>query len=402
MAKIEELQEVAIEKLRPYERNARIHSKEQIEKLAKSISEFGFVNPVLIDSEFNVIAGHGRIEAAKLLGLRTVPCAYVKGMNDDQRRAYILADNRLAEMASWDMSLVNVELGDLKDFGLMDIDVTGFELPKNWFESHERNDTSRQDGNDEYNEFLEKFEPKKTTDDCYTPDAIYDVVCDYVENISSYKREDFIRPFYPGGDYENENYDGKVVVDNPPFSVLAQIIDFYIDRNIKFFLFAPYLTIFSTLRNRKATAIVIDGDVIYENGANVNTSFITNFDELKDIVVMSAPDLNAKIEAANYQNQNKEKLLKRVFEYPPEVITSRHIGFCSAHGQEIKIARSDSCFIRGLDADGGTQIFGGGFLLSEKAAAEKAAAEKADNTVRLELSDREIEIVKLLGGKSNG
>ena len=98
MAKIADVQEVSLEKLRPYERNAKIHDENQVEKIAESIKEFGFISPCLIDEENNIIAGHGRIMAAKKLGLETVPCVYIEGLTEAQRRAYILADNKLTEM----------------------------------------------------------------------------------------------------------------------------------------------------------------------------------------------------------------------------------------------------------------------------------------------------------------
>ena len=125
MAKIGNIQEVAIEKLRLYERNAKKHPEEQVNLLCRSIQEYGFLNPCLIDKNMNVIAGHGRIEAAKKLNFKKVPCLYVEGLTDAQRRAYILADNRLTEMGSWDMALVSEELKAL-DRGGFDINLTGF------------------------------------------------------------------------------------------------------------------------------------------------------------------------------------------------------------------------------------------------------------------------------------
>lgn len=100
MAKTTEMVEVALSSLKPYERNAKLHPAEQIERLKESIREFGFISPCLIDSENNIIAGHGRVEAAKSLGLESVPCVYVEGLTDAQRRAYILAERAAAERAA--------------------------------------------------------------------------------------------------------------------------------------------------------------------------------------------------------------------------------------------------------------------------------------------------------------
>lgn len=118
---------VEIEKLIPYKNNARTHSDEQIEKIAKSMKEFGFINPILVDGNLNVIAGHGRILGAKKLGMKEVPCLFIEDLTEEQKRAYIIADNRLAEDAGWDKELLKIELEDLKNMNF-DITLTGFEL----------------------------------------------------------------------------------------------------------------------------------------------------------------------------------------------------------------------------------------------------------------------------------
>ena len=124
----------------------------------------------------------------------------------------------------------------------------------------------------DYEGFVEKFKPKKTTDDCYTPPLIYDAVADWVSNEYGINKKDFCRPFYPGGDYENFDYTGKIVVDNPPFSILAKILKFYTENNIRFFLFAPTLT---TCRYGDYCSVLLVGvDVIYENGATLKGGVI--------------------------------------------------------------------------------------------------------------------------------
>ena len=119
--------QIAIEALIPYERNARTHSDEQVEKIAKSIEEFGFLNPVLIDGKNMIIAGHGRVLAAKKLGMKEVPCLRVEDLTETQVRAYILADNKLAEDAGWDDEILKTELLELNDLDF-DIELTGFSL----------------------------------------------------------------------------------------------------------------------------------------------------------------------------------------------------------------------------------------------------------------------------------
>lgn len=129
MAEAKQIKKVAIDKLIPYVNNAKVHSESQVTKIASSIREFGFLNPVLIDKDYNIIAGHGRVMAAQKLEMSEVPCLFVEGLTEAQRKAYILADNRLGELADWDMELVTSELELLQEMNF-DIDLTGFELPE--------------------------------------------------------------------------------------------------------------------------------------------------------------------------------------------------------------------------------------------------------------------------------
>lgn len=117
--------------LKPYTRNARTHSAKQIAQIAASIKAFGFNNPVLVDRQGTIIAGHGRVEAAKQLGLATVPAIRLEHLSEAEKRAYILADNRLAEKAGWDPEILAIELQHLIELEVdFDISVTGFELPE--------------------------------------------------------------------------------------------------------------------------------------------------------------------------------------------------------------------------------------------------------------------------------
>ena len=111
--------------IKPYENNAKIHNEDQINALIKSISEFGFTNPVLIDEEQNCIAGHGRLLAAERMGLKEVPCRIIKGLTNEQKRALILADNKIAEMAEWDYDKLEMELSSITDIDMSDF---GFDL----------------------------------------------------------------------------------------------------------------------------------------------------------------------------------------------------------------------------------------------------------------------------------
>ena len=135
------------EDLIPYARNARTHSTEQVAKLAGSIKEFGFINPIIISKDGGILAGHGRVMAARKLGLAEVPCIKEDHLTDAQRRAYILADNRLALDAGWDEDMLRIELDELRDLDF-DISLIGFsddELD----EIRKANETQVGDGDEE-------------------------------------------------------------------------------------------------------------------------------------------------------------------------------------------------------------------------------------------------------------
>ncbi|MDK8278121.1 site-specific DNA-methyltransferase [Peptostreptococcus anaerobius] len=125
MITTKEMKLIDIEKLVPYVNNARTHSQDQINKLRSSIREFGFINPVIIDKNYGVIAGHGRIMAAKEEGIKEVPCVFADHLNEAQKKAYILADNRMALDAGWDEELLRVEIESLEDYGF-NVELTGF------------------------------------------------------------------------------------------------------------------------------------------------------------------------------------------------------------------------------------------------------------------------------------
>jgi hypothetical protein len=114
-----------VDSLLPYARNARTHSQEQIEQIARSIQEWGWTTPILIDENGMIIAGHGRVLAAKRLGLREVPVMVAAGWTDAQKRAYVIADNQIAQNAGWDQDLLRFELAELADLNF-DVTLTGF------------------------------------------------------------------------------------------------------------------------------------------------------------------------------------------------------------------------------------------------------------------------------------
>ncbi len=122
----DQLEQIATAELIPYARNARTHSPAQVAGIAGSIREFGFNNPVLIDKDNGIIAGHGRVLAAQQLGLETVPCLRLGHLTKTQRKAYILADNRLAELSQWDTEMLALEIADLR-LDDVDLELLGFD-----------------------------------------------------------------------------------------------------------------------------------------------------------------------------------------------------------------------------------------------------------------------------------
>ena len=137
----------AVSVLVPYARNARTHSKDQVRQIAASIREFGWTTPVLIDEQDGIIAGHGRVLAAQMLGIEDVPCIVARGWTKAQRQAYVLADNHLALQAGWDRDLLKIEIGDLRDQGF-NLDLLGF--PKLELSSLLQGDGDLQNVNEEH------------------------------------------------------------------------------------------------------------------------------------------------------------------------------------------------------------------------------------------------------------
>ena len=414
--------------------NPRTWTRQDLDKLKASIErdpDFLEDRPALIvpykKDKFIVFGGNMRSAANQELNRPTMPAMkYIPETDEDRetikRRA--LVDN--GSFGAWDFDALANEWDDLPltDWGIPAWDtsapeekeLTAEEIQRKKAEFEERMKAGEISAEDEeYQEFLEKFELKKTTDDCYTPEVVYEAVADYVADHYGLHRAAFVRPFYPGGDYQKEKYvAGCVVVDNPPFSILAEILKFYQDKKIKFFLFAPTLTLFSP--STSCTALPCGVAITYENGASVNTSFFTNL-EPKDLRLRSAPELYRVIKAAN--DENLKELHKELpkYSYDRHIITAPFIGHLSRLGIEFSVPVSESERISGLDSqkEKGRAIYGKGYIVSEqvyaerekaerekaereKAEREKAEREKAERekAERWELSAREMEIVKRL------
>ena len=237
----------------------------------------------------------------------------------------------------------------------------------------------------EYADFLAKFDAKKTTDDCFTPPAVFAAVHQWAAAEYRLQGRRIVRPFHPGGDFVAFEYQpGDVVLDNPPFSIITKIRRFYDESGIDYFLFAPSLTLFST---RAPTMLVVDETVEYANGAKVATSFITSLEP--HTRVRTAPALAQALRDAR---PSKAALPKYV--YPENVRNAALLQRVSSVDFSIP---ADECeFISALDSqrDAGKTIFGGGVIMSAAKAAELKAAVESTEWV---LSARERGIVARLG-----
>ena len=403
--------------------NPREWTDLEIKRLAKSMRG----TPELVEARgcivipyegrYVVLGGNLRLAAAKYLKWPDIMCAILpEGTKVSKLKEIVLKDN--SSFGSWDLSMLRKDWAEF-DFGDWGINVTWdtagpvpdasvsetpqeeIERMRQEFEERmARGEISEED--EEYQEFLEKFKLKKTTDDCYTPAPVYDAVARYVEQQYGLDRANFVRPFYPGGDYQREKYpEGCVVVDNPPFSIMSEILRFYDSKGIRFFLFAPTLTLFSSSSSAgTCTALPCTLAVIYENGASVNTSFLTNL-EPRSIRFRSAPKLQAMVQEGidEFTKTLKKQLPK--YSYPPHIITSSWVGALSRMGVEFSVPVAESEGISVLESQRpyGKAIFGKGYIVSDrvKAEREKAEREKAGGPPReWQLLDREHGIIERL------
>ena len=399
--------------------NPREWTDLELKRLAKSMKG----TPELVEARgcivvpyegrYVVLGGNLRLAAAKYLKWPDIMCAVLpESTTVAKLKEIVLKDN--SSFGSWDLSLLRKDWAEF-DFGNWGINVTWdtagpepdasvSETPQEEIERMQRNFEERMargeisEEDEEYQEFLEKFKLKKTTDDCYTPAPVYDAVARYVEETYGVTRDKFVRPFYPGGDYVNEKYpDGCVVVDNPPFSIMAEILRFYDSKGIKFFLFAPTLTLFSSSSSASTcTALPCTLAVIYENGASVNTSFLTNL-ERGGVRFRSAPKLQAMVQEGidEFTKTLKKQLPK--YSYPPHIITSSWVGALSRLGIEFSVPVAESEGIIGLDSQkaSGKAIYGKGYIVSDAVVAEREKAER-EKAGRWSLSEREYAIINRL------
>lgn len=251
-----------------------------------------------------------------------------------------------------------------------------------------------------YQQFVEKFDRKapKTTDDCYTPPAVYDAVLDFVLRRwpAETAHAQILRPFYPGGDYEHADYPaGAVVVDNPPFSIYARIVRFLGTRRIPFFLFAPVFTCLRPDEGFPLTYVLTNTNINYQNGAIVKTAFVTNLPS--PYIIESSADLRSAIMQAQTPVRSDSKSAgKRTTIYPPEIRTSAQLSNYSGY-TDFYIPRASARYVKSKEEN----FFGGALILSDSArerldrdiqaamaakAAQDAQAAKAAKAIHVPLS----------------
>ena len=346
--------------------------------------------------------------------MKTAPCVIHYPENDTDQQTIVrraMKDNGTFGKFDWDKVANEWDDMPLADWG---VPVWENEAQK---QMHEGGlSTQGREGAEGYDEFVDKFKQKLTTDDCYTPPEVYDAVKTFVGTITDLKGKKIERPFFPGGDYEKYEYtERSIVIDNPPFSILSKIIRFYCGRNIPFFLFGPALTLF-TATDCDVTYIISDSDIVYENGASVRTGFITNL--VPDLRIWCCPELSRMLDEV----QGVEDKTRQGFVYPDNIVTAATLQKVVKRGAELKIRKVSCEAIKKSDSASaqGRQLYGGGFLLSDKAAEDRVAAEQAAeeqaaadfenarkeanerranqraNATRLNLSERERAIIERL------
>lgn len=238
---------------------------------------------------------------------------------------------------------------------------------------------------EDYEGFVKKFEAKKTTDDCYAPPTIYEIVKDWAVKRFGLNGVRIIRPFKPGGDFVNEDYSGDcVVIDNPPFSIMKKICDYYNARGIRFFLFCPALTSIYI----GCTFVAVNAKITYENGANVNTCFVTNL--ASDLIAMTAPDLSKSLNVENNRlaKQGKKVVSKLVF--PPRVLRAFDLQRLAANGVHYEVRALEGA-VRSKVCD--YDSFGNSVLLSGEATEKRIKAE--EDARRAEIEEKSVEITLL-------
>ena len=179
---------------------------------------------------------------------------------------------------------------------------------------------------------------------------IYEAIKEWVYLRYGINPEDTVRPFWPGADYKSFDYsEDSIVLDNPPFSILSQICEYYLEHGIRFFLFAPSLTILSSRKTwDKMNHLICDCSIIYENGANVKTSFVTNLD--KDVIAQTCPELTRIVNNVSERLRKKKVRELPKYEYPDHIVTAAMMQKLARWEVDFEVKRKDCEHISQLDA----------------------------------------------------
>lgn len=364
-------------------KNPRFIRDNKYKQLVESISntpEMMKARPLIVHQQgekYVVLAGNMRLRAMRELKWHECPCAITaEGTDAKKLREYAIKDNVAFGEDDMDLLANEWDLGELQDWG-MDF---SFNLPK---DVHDRSEWAQGEADEEYNEFVEKFAPKLTTDDCYTPPAVYDVVLQWAkEKYNIGEQTTIVRPFFPNGDFERYDYPKDcVVIDNPPFSIFGQIVDFYQDRGIRFVLFCDQRTAHNVVVTREGvTFICTNATVTYENGATVATAFVTNMSP--ELVLHTEPSLKEGIESLIDKESNR-----KLIHHPNSILTGRIMRVCT-----VQFALSRKDLIPYTKCSGIVKKpFGSIGLIGDKKAAELKAAElKVVEKLEIEPSDYEL------------
>lgn len=256
----------------------------------------------------------------------------------------------------------------------------------------------------DYESFVAKFaDNPKTTDDCYTPQDVFEAVVDYVRKYSEFDFKPdtpILRPFYPGGDYINADYpEDGVVIDNPPFSMFTKICKFYTERKIPFFLFGPGMTIFSCCKY--CTAIIVGASVTFHNGSVVRLNFASNL--FGDLYCKTSPELTEAIKRCPSQNTKVEL---PAYKWPDTVVRVSTLQTIANGGGHFEVRRDEGfCHSSPIQ---GRETFGNSILLYSQAQSQAQAKAKAQarqkvleaRTITLQLKP-EVEARRQRGNKSN-
>ena len=259
----------------------------------------------------------------------------------------------------------------------------------------------------DYEAYVAKFRDRadlpKTTDETYTPEDVYNAVVDYVDTIYPLEGKVVVRPFYPGGDYEHYNYPPNgVVIDNPPFSIIAKIVTFYMERGVPFFLFCCHNTS-AWLTRSGATVIYTDLHIRFDNGAKIPIAFVTSLTPRYRAI--ASPKLRKAIMEAPSQAEHRPKTQKS-YTYPPNILLFSQVSVLAKGDEEFYIDKERSLTHSQYYREGKAG-FGCNFLVDDLTAGE--ARRKADEarrksdearSIRLTLTEENEEVLAQLNAKA--